>query len=108
MSNLEAHPDSPRALCDRLGLRIDLSKYNSPAIVGSTGKRHYYGHGNSDGRREATCVLLRLIRLRNQCAEWNRPAYAEELTAIGPQLVIPGCERRPVNNGKPAQLSLFG
>lgn len=36
------------------------------------------------------------------------PAYAEELTPIGPQLVIPGCERRPVANGKPAQLNLFG
>lgn len=33
--------------------------------------------------------------------------YREELTAAGPQLVIPGCERRPPDNGKPAQLSLF-
>lgn len=33
--------------------------------------------------------------------------YREELTASGPQLVIPGCERRAPDNGKPAQLSLF-
>lgn len=38
----------------------------------------------------------------------NLGAYAEELTPIGPQLVIPGCERRPINNGKPVQLGLFG
>jgi hypothetical protein len=34
--------------------------------------------------------------------------YAEELTPIGPQLVIPGCERKPAPTGKPAQLNLFG
>ena len=34
------HPDSPRALCDLLGLQIDPSRYLSPAIVGKTGKRH--------------------------------------------------------------------
>lgn len=33
--------------------------------------------------------------------------YREELTAAGPQLVIPGCERVAPDNGKPAQLSLF-
>lgn len=38
----------------------------------------------------------------------NLGAYAEELTPIGPQLVIPGCERRPIDNGKPVQLGLFG
>ena len=32
--------------------------------------------------------------------------YPTELTPIGEQLVIPGCERQPVA-GKPAQLSLF-
>lgn len=35
------------------------------------------------------------------------PPYREELTAAGPQLVIPGCERVAPDNGKPAQLSLF-
>jgi len=35
------------------------------------------------------------------------PQYREELTPAGPQLVIPGCERRPVQSGKPAQLDLF-
>ena len=38
----------------------------------------------------------------------NLATYAEELTEIGPQLVIPGCERRPVENAKPVQLGLFG
>lgn len=38
----------------------------------------------------------------------NLATYAEELTEIGPQLVIPGCERRHVENGKPEQLGLFG
>lgn len=33
--------------------------------------------------------------------------YREELTAAGPQFVIPGCERKPIENGKPAQLGLF-
>lgn len=36
------------------------------------------------------------------------PVYREEPTAAGIQLCIPGTERRPVENGKPAQLSLFG
>jgi hypothetical protein len=36
------------------------------------------------------------------------PTYREELTEAGPQLVIPGCERKPRDTGKPAQLSLFG
>ncbi len=35
------------------------------------------------------------------------PIYREEPTPAGLQLVIPGCERRPPDNGKPAQLSLF-
>lgn len=34
--------------------------------------------------------------------------YREEPTAAGMQLVMPGCDRRPPDNGKPAQLSLFG
>lgn len=35
-------------------------------------------------------------------------AYREELTPTGPQLVIPGCEHKPAETGKPAQLALFG
>lgn len=35
-------------------------------------------------------------------------AYREEPTPAGIQLCIPGTERRPVDNGKPAQLSLWG
>lgn len=59
------HPESPRALCDQLGLRIDLDKAGSPAIVGPTGKRHYYSHGRpSGGGREMCDVLHRLVRLR--------------------------------------------
>jgi hypothetical protein len=58
------HPESPRALADKLGLAIDLSRYLSPAIVGQSGKRHYYAHGGGFGKREATDVLRRLERLR--------------------------------------------
>lgn len=41
-------------------------------------------------------------------AQLPAPAYREEPTAAGIQLCIPGTERRPVENGKPAQLSLWG
>lgn len=59
------HPDSPRAFADRLGLALDLSRYLSPAVVGPTGKRHYYKHGGGlFGRYEATDVLRRLLRMR--------------------------------------------
>jgi hypothetical protein len=34
--------------------------------------------------------------------------FREELTAAGPQLVIPGCERIAPDTGKPVQLGLFG
>ena len=40
--------------------------------------------------------------------EPKRPAqYAEELTPIGPQLVIPGCERREPTKPGDNQLNLF-
>lgn len=59
------HPDSPRALCDALGLRIDLDRPGNPAIVGATGKRHYYSHGRPDGGGREMCdVLGRLKRMR--------------------------------------------
>lgn len=45
------------------------------------------------------------------CADKLRAAaaayYLEEPTAAGLQLCIPGTERIPPENGKPAQLSLF-
>jgi len=100
------HPDSPRALCDLLGLQIDLSRYLSPAIVGKTGKRHYYAHGGGFGRREATDVLFRLCSMKG-IPTTPRQTYATELTPAGEQLCIPGTERQPVA-GKPAQLNLFG
>jgi len=56
--------DSPSAMAARLGLSVDLSRYLSPAIVGATGKRHYYQHGQNAGRREATAILRRLLRIR--------------------------------------------
>lgn len=58
------HPESPKAIADRLGLSIDLSRYLSPAIVGKFGKRHYYAHGGGFGKYEATAVLMRLERMR--------------------------------------------
>lgn len=60
---MTAHPDSPSAMAKALGLTIDLSKYNSPAVVGRTGKRHYYPHGQDAGRKEATAILRRMLRV---------------------------------------------
>lgn len=60
--NAKPHPESPRAYADRLGLQVDFSVYMSPAIIGSTGKRHHYPHGQSAGRHEATAILDRLAR----------------------------------------------
>ena len=54
--------NSPRDYCDRLGLRIDLSREGNPAIVGRTGKRRYWAHGRCDGSREACDVLARAVR----------------------------------------------
>lgn len=48
--------------------------------------------------------------LCGDCSAAMRPPVApfrEEMTPIGIQLVIPGCERRPTNTAKPAQLNLF-
>jgi hypothetical protein len=61
---MTAHPDSPSAMAARLGLSLDLSLTGSPAIVGETGKRHYYPHGRNAGRREATAILRRLLRIK--------------------------------------------
>ena len=101
----DVHPDSPKALALSLGLTVDTSRYLSPAIVGETGKRHYYKHGGGIlGRHEATDVLRRLIRMkarRNPPA----PAYRTELTPIGEQLVIPGCEKNLAPGAR--QLDLF-
>ena len=58
------HPESPKAIADKLGLSIDLSRYLSPAIVSKSGKRHYYAHGGGFGKYEATAVLMRLERIR--------------------------------------------
>lgn len=58
------HPHSPRAYCDKLGLHIDASRYNNPAIIGATGKRHYYSHGRMDSKREACRILRRLARMK--------------------------------------------
>lgn len=49
-----------------------------------------------------------LIRHYSAQAQRRVTMYPSELTPSGEQLVIPGCERRPVDNGKPAQLNLFG
>ena len=35
------------------------------------------------------------------------PSFPEELTPIGVQLVIPGCEKVPPKNDKPVQLGLW-
>ena len=58
------HPDSPRALGDSLGLTFDFSREGSPAIVGASGKRHYYAHGRDGQQLEITTILRRLISMR--------------------------------------------
>lgn len=62
---MNPQPNSPRDYCDRLGLQIDLERPGNPAVVGRTGKRHYWphGHGGQEGR-EACDVLGRLARIR--------------------------------------------
>jgi hypothetical protein len=57
-------------------------------------------------RLEVVAVVDKAEFYRN-CATIDPAPYREELTAAGPQFIIPGCERRPPDNGKPAQLSLF-
>lgn len=62
------HPESPAAMCFRLGLTVDLSRDGNPAIIGPTGKRHYYPHGkpvwNNGSRRPETSDLLRRLARR--------------------------------------------
>lgn len=66
MDNL--HPESPAAMCFRLGLAVDLSRHGSPAIVGPTGKHHYYPHGtpvwDTSLKPEMSDILRRLARRR--------------------------------------------
>ena len=62
---MDAQPNSPRDYCNRLGLKIDLSRDGNPAIVGPTGKRHYWPHGRGGQQgREACDVLGRLARIK--------------------------------------------
>jgi hypothetical protein len=61
---MSSAPNTPHGLMKRLGLSLDLSVYLSPAVIGATGKRHYYGHGHNDGRREIMDVLRRLCRMK--------------------------------------------
>lgn len=55
---------------------------------------------------EAAATLQRILGKGWKAEPIERPTYATELTPIGEQLVIPGCEKqdRPTT----AQLSLFG
>ena len=56
-------PNSPRDFCNRLGLEIDLSWQGNPAMVGETGKHHYWPHGYGGTRGREMCdVLERLAR----------------------------------------------
>lgn len=57
-------------------------------------------------RLEVVAVVDQAEFYRN-CATIDPAPYREEPTPAGIQLCIPGTERRPVDNGKPAQLSLF-
>lgn len=65
---MEPMPNSPKDYCNRLGLQIDLSWPGSPAIVGPSGKHHYYAHGRRDGSLEMCDILARLERMRESAA----------------------------------------
>lgn len=55
---------TPHHLAALLGLSIDLARYNSPAIVSKSGKRHWWAHGgNGHMGREVTDVLSRACRM---------------------------------------------
>lgn len=63
MTTYPTQPNSPRDYCDRLGLVVDLSREGSPAVIGETGKRHYWPHGHKGAwGREMCDVLSRLAR----------------------------------------------
>jgi len=61
---MSVHPESPRAYCDRLNLKIDISSPGNPAIVGKTGKRHFYMHGNAENPGQCCNILRRLLRMK--------------------------------------------
>jgi hypothetical protein len=73
------------------------------------GKAIHFGESfTTEAEAEASLQWWRTVKSADQCEIWiEADGYREELTPAGPQLVIPGCERRAPDNGKPAQLSLF-
>jgi hypothetical protein len=60
-----------------------------------------------DAAGMAAAIIDAIDLLAAARTEKRPTAYREEPTAAGIQLCIPGTERRPVENGKPAQLSLW-
>ena len=102
-------PNTPREMADLLGLSFDFSREGSPAIVGASGKRHYYAHGRDGQQLEITDVLHRLHLIRaasgRKAPPDALPSYQSELTQAGEQLVIPGCAR--IATPATRQLSLW-
>lgn len=56
----------------------------------------------AEGERQRAAMFAKMRADQEASA-----AFATDLTPAGEQLVIPGCERRLPDNGKPAQMSLF-
>lgn len=100
-----------RSLADEAETVVYTSADRWLVVRGYSAERQGYNRQTEPGPMVARLDVIR--ETDNREFYWNcahvdgEPPYREELTAAGPQLVIPGCERRPIDNGKPAQLSLF-
>lgn len=90
-------------------LARNLSRYLRPEHLAENAARNAHRVNLAAWARELREDADRARKARWAEYEARRAAeaYREEPTAAGLQLVIPGCERRPLDNGKPAQLSLF-
>lgn len=90
-------------------LARNLSRYLQPEHLEANAARNAHRQNLAAWARELRerADKARTARLAEYVAKRTAQAYREEPTPAGIQLCIPGCERRPPDNGKPAQLSLF-
>lgn len=94
-------------------LARNLSRYLRPEHLEANAARNAHRTNLAAWARELRARATEAQKARWAEYEAKREAqrqaapYREELTPAGPQLVIPGCERVPIDAGKPAQLNLF-
>ena len=74
-------------------------------VMRDVGTHSVEGSGYPTGPGGLSLAIARCNHLAK--AQGQLSPYAEELTPIGPQLVIPGCERKTIDRRKPDQLNLF-